>query len=570
LVSSAGDDAEGRDPPLAKTRWLNASPYLEQVLRSFGTVLGACRLMCLDAGARVPAHSDIRYYWRKRTRIHVPIITSPKVRFFCGDAVVHMAAGESWIFDNWQRHSVVNDSENKRIHLVVDTVGTAAFWRLALEGERNNNGSESTLLLESRSPPQIMYSAELEMDSKELMADADALSSNARDGLCAYRSVMETLLREWRVLDFTPADPKSRALIAMDLIQQARTAIEQIPESCYLSSNNMRLSEALESLFEAAVHPIVRRALTQKYSATRGNSTPSKLDRPRLFDRPVIIVSAPRSGSTLLFESLAQHQDLWTLGGESHRHLETIRQLRIDSRGYSSNRLLAEDLDGNIAAQLLTNFGESLRNTGGSLWCKSVSPPAKVRFLEKTPKNALRIPFFNALFPDALFIFLIRDLPANASSIIEAWRSGRFVTYPKLPGWHGDLPWSLALIPGWQNLNNSSIGEIAVTQWKVINETIIQDLNNIDPARWIAVSYDQLVADPAHTLSSICRFAGLPDSVGFGDIKAGELPASRYTLTPPSPEKWRINEKYLVDFLPLARNLEVQLDRALSERGLRA
>ena len=67
--------------------------------------------------------------------------------------------------------------------------------------------------------------------------------------------------------------------------------------------------------------------------------------------------------------------------------------------------------------------------------------------LEKTPKNALRIPFIRKTYPDALFVYLYREPRDNVSSIMEAWRSGRFVMYPDLPGWQG-LPWSLLLIPG--------------------------------------------------------------------------------------------------------------------------
>ena len=42
-----------------------------------------------------------------------------------------MAAGEAWIFDNWRPHHVINASGIRRVHLVIDTVGSAAFWRLA-------------------------------------------------------------------------------------------------------------------------------------------------------------------------------------------------------------------------------------------------------------------------------------------------------------------------------------------------------------------------------------------------------------------------------------------------------
>ena len=55
--------------------------------------------------------------------MHIPVVTWPEVRFHCGDESVHMAAGEAWLFDNWRRHSVVNPTDNDRVHLVADTFG---------------------------------------------------------------------------------------------------------------------------------------------------------------------------------------------------------------------------------------------------------------------------------------------------------------------------------------------------------------------------------------------------------------------------------------------------------------
>ena len=43
-----------------------------------------------------------------------------------------------------------------------------------------------------------------------------------------------------------------------------------------------------------------------------------------VFDRPIFIVSAPRSGSTLLFEVLSKVRDIYTIGGESHQMIEQV------------------------------------------------------------------------------------------------------------------------------------------------------------------------------------------------------------------------------------------------------
>ena len=109
-------------------------PYLTQVFASLGAVVGRSRLMRLSGNAEVTRHADQGYYWAERVRVHVPIVTQPTVRFECGGQVLHMAAGECWIFDTWRQHSVVNDAVRERIHLVVDTVGGSAFWELVAKG----------------------------------------------------------------------------------------------------------------------------------------------------------------------------------------------------------------------------------------------------------------------------------------------------------------------------------------------------------------------------------------------------------------------------------------------------
>jgi hypothetical protein len=86
--------------------------------------------MRLSGQAEVAPHVDLNYYWHQRMRVHLPVLTQPAVRFICGSDEINMKAGECWIFDTWSRHRVINDAEQPRIHLVVDTVGGVGFWDL--------------------------------------------------------------------------------------------------------------------------------------------------------------------------------------------------------------------------------------------------------------------------------------------------------------------------------------------------------------------------------------------------------------------------------------------------------
>jgi hypothetical protein len=57
------------------------------------------------------------------------------VLFQCGDKEVHIRAGECWLFNSWKNHRVVNNSLERRVHLVVDFSGSADFWNLVEKSE---------------------------------------------------------------------------------------------------------------------------------------------------------------------------------------------------------------------------------------------------------------------------------------------------------------------------------------------------------------------------------------------------------------------------------------------------
>ena len=135
LISVNGGENDDVDGVMLPTPHLTQSPYLQQVLASFGVVWSRSRLLKLEPFAGVPQHADINYHWFNRVRLHIPIVTHANVSFVCGDDAVHMAEGEAWIFDNWRLHRVENPVDAERIHLVADTAGSASFWRFVTQSE---------------------------------------------------------------------------------------------------------------------------------------------------------------------------------------------------------------------------------------------------------------------------------------------------------------------------------------------------------------------------------------------------------------------------------------------------
>jgi hypothetical protein len=269
-------------------------------------------------------------------------------------------------------------------------------------------------------------------------------------------------------------------------------------------------------------------------------------------ERPIIILSAPRAGSTLLFETLAQAAGVHTIGGESHRLIEGIDALR-PGVGAASNRLTAEHATPEVVAELRRRFASKLHD-------RDRQPPAPgtaARLLEKTPKNALRVPFLLEVFPDALFVFLQREPRANLSSMMQAWRAQGWVTYRRLAGWDG--PWSLLLPPGYEQLRGRPLEEIVAFQWQAANETILDDLAALPRERWTSARYEDLVRDPCATIEPLLRFAGLEMDARLADYLSKPLPLSRHTQTRPDPEKWRQNEAEIERVLPRLAGISARL-----------
>lgn len=204
----------------------------------------------------------------------------------------------------------------------------------------------------------------------------------------------------------------------------------------------------------------------------------------------------------MLFETLAQSPDLYTIGGESHGLIEGVPALDTVARGYESNALNADDATPLIAEQLRARFRAAAFDRDRQ------RPGGTFRLLEKTPKNALPIPFLDRVFPDALYIYLYRDPRQVLASMREAWESGGFRTYPQLPGWTG-LPWSMLLTPGWRALNGAALGDIVAAQWETTTRVLLDDLERLAPERVAVARYDALLADPAAEIRRLCEFTGI-------------------------------------------------------------
>ena len=585
LVSASGDpDDDQVGGAMAATPHLKRCPYLMQTLDALGATWGRTRLMRLSGAAEVSPHVDTNYYWREHMRVHVPIVTQPTVRFHCGDDMINMAAGECWIFDTWSRHWVVNDAVQARIHLVADTVGGEGLWPMIRAARRHDDrradwapkrlepseGPTPALDYEQVNAPKVMSPWEIRFHCGFIVGEAqphpglEALAEamnrfafawhglwarfgDSPEGRPRYRALLDAAAREFTELGANDMKLRNEVVLGYALAvsvigmalgdDTAQVAVERrddptaAPAQAAAAARPAAPTPAPSvKTFSMAARmggsgPIAVRPAATVTPASR----PASAGRDSAFERPVFIVSAPRSGSTMLFETLSQAPGVFTVGGESHWVIEAIDQLAPAARGFESNRLTAGDADPKTVAALREQFWSHLRDRSGK-----APPGGPVRMLEKTPKNSLRIPFLRAVFPEAVFVLLYREPREVLASMMEAWTSGKFVTYADLPGWAGP-PWSLLLTPGWRELAGKPLHEIVAAQWASTTRLLLDDLSALPRDRWRSIRYDRLVAAPEAEVRRLCGELGLGWDRSLGD----KLPQARYTLTAPEPDKWR-------------------------------
>ncbi|HXS02851.1 MAG TPA: sulfotransferase [Rhodanobacter sp.] len=559
LIAVNGDPtSDAIAGPMRPTPALAECPYLMQVLHRLGAVWGRTRLMKLSGHAEVTRHTDLSYYWRERVRVHVPIRTKPNVRFFCGDADVNMAAGECWIFNTWLSHRVVNGDDDERIHLVADSVGSEPFWQLVRNGRAPGHGNfqgwraehvapapDATpdLMYESVNVPQVMTPWEIREHLMFLLSDV-----RPHPQIPVVQALISRFAFIWQALWAQYGSDRSGWPHYRRALDQFRQQMTQAAAPLQLACGTQFMSGLGAGILDVALAD-----RNQDFGARetrpppRGAEASSQYDPE--FDRPVFIVSSPRSGSTLLFETLAQARGLYTIGRESHALIEGMAALNAGQLGYASNRLPASAATPAVVQELRQRMWAELRDRDGV-------PPtdAPVRVLEKTPKNALRVPFLAEVFPQARFVYLYRDPRQTLSSMIEAWQSGRFRTYAGLPGWEG-LPWSMLLVPGWRELNGRSLQQIVAAQWEITTQTLLDDLSALPAGRCEVVHYDAFLANPADEVARLCKSLDLTWDRPLGEA----LPLSRYTVSEPAADKWRRHADLIDEVLPA---LQATRDRA--------
>lgn len=240
----------------------------------------------------------------------------------------------------------------------------------------------------------------------------------------------------------------------------------------------------------------------------------------------VFLIGAARSGTKLLRSLIARHPAInavpydinyvWRLGNEDLPHDE----------------LSPDSLTDRAASRIREYIGGHRAPHGG--------------VIEKTVSNALRVSFVDAVFPDALYVHLIRDGRDVIASAYEQWLKApdwRYVgqkalQFPLLQAPGYALRYAAGLLRGrtsaattprvWgpryrgieEDLAAGSLLRVCALQWINSVQRARSAFETLTTPRVLTVRYEQLIHDPPRELIRVADHIGMdpaPYAANFPD-----------------------------------------------------
>jgi hypothetical protein len=211
---------------------------------------------------------------------------------------------------------------------------------------------------------------------------------------------------------------------------------------------------------------------------------------------PVFISGCNRGGTSILSLLLGQHPQLRNVGKGPHHEGQWIWKRRFydgSHHRWAVPPWLAtlRKTEADATPEILEYFRQAF-----------ASACAGTRMVEKTPSNAIRIPFINCLYPDCTVIHVLRDGRHTAASLMA-----RGVPMPYAPH-----------------------------QWVSVHTIALPDMEALGPERGLLVRYEELLETPMEVLARICRHCALDDGAeALAALRAGVV---RHLKEP--RDRWRI------------------------------
>jgi len=233
---------------------------------------------------------------------------------------------------------------------------------------------------------------------------------------------------------------------------------------------------------------------------------------------PVIIIGAPRSGTNMLRDILTSFEGVATWPCDEINYIWRHGNVR-----YPSDEIPVGNSTLSIRNYIKQRFSHIQRKYNAQF------------IVEKTCANSLRVPFVDALVPNAKYIFIYRDGVDATGSAKERWTAELDIRYilekvkfvPKM-----DLPyyglrylwariyrllsrekrlafWGPALDQMQSLLQKHTLNEVCALQWQRCIDKSEQAFASMPADKVLRVRYENFVRQPLGELSRIVKCMGL-------------------------------------------------------------
>jgi hypothetical protein len=218
---------------------------------------------------------------------------------------------------------------------------------------------------------------------------------------------------------------------------------------------------------------------------------------------PIFVIGSPRSGTTILALSLAQHSHLW-YSSESHlfpllfggKEFQEVYTSELARRRWVWQEDVSKE--------------EFLESMGLGLNALFTSRSHGKRWVEKTPQNTPMVSLLAEMFPQAYFLHILRDGRAVVNSMIHMNAPPLWARHFKIACW------------AWRDYVKSAL-----------------EFEAAYPKRCRTVRLEALMADPGATFAEMFQFIQVPDESGPADFfRSHRLNSSFAGGSDTVPEPW--------------------------------
>lgn len=262
-------------------------------------------------------------------------------------------------------------------------------------------------------------------------------------------------------------------------------------------------------------------------------------------EKPIFIIGCNRSGTTVLYEMLAKHPDVafFTNASALVPELEILNNTIGEFLGLGEikqERFLKDALEYNYGtpAEGIRIWDYYLEDRPDHILDETYDDPEMEaylkttirkhlhhfhcsRFLSKNPDNSVRIRYYHKIFPDALFINIIRDGRAVTHSLLKSRQNAVEFFGPDHPhAQHGTK------VRNWLELKELFETDPIVSVgllWKEVVEAIERDRQYIPAEQFLEIRFEDFVSAPAEYVDKLLKFAQLRQDPEVDEIFQKEV-----------------------------------------------